>query len=163
MCSAAGVARFRAVGFVHVGREPTGGAMPVRRTTGRSRCATSGSRSDEPPGVARWFGPEPSEIAAARGFVGALVEDPNVRCLAELLVSELATNALVHARSGFEVRVRHGPRLRVEVRDESTAGPVLRIHHPGATGGRGLRLVHALASACGWERRSHGKVVWFEL
>ncbi|CAM5363950.1 ATP-binding protein [Streptomyces abikoensis] len=107
---------------------------------------------------------------------------------AELLTSELVTNALVHTDGGAVVKaaLTGAPgqvrgRLRVEVRDfvpghpalrgpGTEAGPVVREAVPemndiekAATSGRGLLLVHALAD--GWGVRAHGvgKSVWFEL
>ncbi|MER5932913.1 ATP-binding protein [Streptomyces sp. NPDC002054] len=89
---------------------------------------------------------------------------------AVLLLSELVTNAVRHARvpAGREVWVRchRGEgRLRVEVLDADGQLPVSRA--PGVLGesGRGLGLVAALADAVGAEPREGGigKTVWFEL
>jgi anti-sigma regulatory factor (Ser/Thr protein kinase) len=82
----------------------------------------------------------------------------------ELLVSEVATNALIHGAGQVRVRVLdRGPRLRVEVSDDSEAMPALRDVDPHAEGGRGLALVQALAAAWGADGRAGGKTVWFEL
>ncbi len=91
-----------------------------------------------------------------------------VEC-AELGVSELVTNALLHGSGHITVRVR-GTREhpRVEVRDESTEAPVL----PSAAGdgsdddllltfGRGLSIVARSSDAWGAEIEDDGKVVWF--
>ena len=81
-----------------------------------------------------------------------------------LLVSELVTNAVRHARSDrFEVRLDVGPdRLRLEVHDEG-AGFEPRIAPPdGGTGGYGLFIVDRLASRWGVER-DDGGVIWLEL
>ncbi|AXE23650.1 ATP-binding protein [Streptomyces globosus] len=85
---------------------------------------------------------------------------------AELLATELVTNALVHTEYGAEVTVRlAGGRLRVEVGDGAPGRP--RPYVPvvdDATHGRGLALVEALAAAWGVETGTgRGKVVWFEL
>ncbi|MGE7390650.1 ATP-binding protein [Streptomyces sp. NPDC004126] len=87
--------------------------------------------------------------------------------VAELLITEVVTNALVHTDQGAEVSatVRAG-RLRVEVRDHAARLP--RPHVPSAddgTHGRGLVLVQALADAWGVDplAMGSGKVVWFEL
>jgi anti-sigma regulatory factor (Ser/Thr protein kinase) len=83
---------------------------------------------------------------------------------AALLVSEVATNAVLHAY-GREVRVRvlGGARLRVEVFDGSPVLPVQRHAAPGAEGGRGMALVEALAVRWGVEARPTGKTFWFEV
>jgi anti-sigma regulatory factor (Ser/Thr protein kinase) len=82
-----------------------------------------------------------------------------------LLVSELATNAILHAY-GPEIRVRildHGPRLRVEVFDGSPVLPVPRRAHAHAEDGRGLALVQAQAVRWGVETHPDGKTAWFEV
>lgn len=88
----------------------------------------------------------------------------NAAEIAQLLVSELVTNAVLHAQSGIEVVVRHGGRrLRVEVGDASRTPPVLRRHDEDAMTGRGLSLVDQLSEAWGVERNADGKRVWFEV
>jgi anti-sigma regulatory factor (Ser/Thr protein kinase) len=80
----------------------------------------------------------------------------------ELLVSEVATNAVLHAY-GPEIRVLdRALRLRVEVFDGSPVLPLPR-HAPSAEGGRGLALVEALAVAWGTDARPDGKTAWFEI
>ncbi|MCB5168779.1 ATP-binding protein [Streptomyces bambusae] len=85
--------------------------------------------------------------------------------VAELLTTELVTNALVHTDQGAEVTASLvGSRLRVEVRDFTTRHP--RPYVPSAddgTHGRGLLLVESLAEAWGVSALGSGKVVWFEL
>ncbi|MEU8772575.1 ATP-binding protein [Streptomyces sp. NPDC048606] len=87
--------------------------------------------------------------------------------VAELLVTELVTNALVHTDHGAEVSASvRAARLRVEVRDFNPQR--VRPFVPSAddgTHGRGLLLVEALADAWGVDPLAlgRGKVVWFEL
>jgi anti-sigma regulatory factor (Ser/Thr protein kinase) len=88
----------------------------------------------------------------------ALVDD------ARLVVTELATNAVVHAGSSFSVDVR--PRaggVRVSVHDASSVTPTLRDVGSLALAGRGLRLVEAIATDWGIELETDGKTVWAEL
>ena len=83
---------------------------------------------------------------------------------AALLVSEVATNALVHGAGRIEVRVLvTGRVLRVEVADASTDLPAPRRGGTLDEGGRGLTLVDVLASSWGAEADELGKVVWFEV
>ena len=84
---------------------------------------------------------------------------------AVLIVSELTTNAIVHAKSSPSVSVSAGTgTVRISVRDAQPA-LVPRVAHPTPTSpsGRGLALVAGLASAWGSERADEGKVVWAEL
>ncbi|MER6804695.1 MULTISPECIES: ATP-binding protein [Streptomyces] len=85
--------------------------------------------------------------------------------IAELLTSELVTNALVHTDREAVLTATVGPRgLRVEVRDFVAREP--RRCVPDAddgTHGRGLVLVESLADAWGVRAHGVGKVVWFAL
>ena len=108
----------------------------------------------------------PRSVAAVRRFAVEACGDcaDDVRDTVALLVSEVATNALVHGTGDVQVRVaRRGPVLRVEVADGSTQAPLPRSADPDAEGGRGLALVDALASDWGTEVTGTGKTVWFEL
>ncbi len=81
-----------------------------------------------------------------------------------LLVSELATNALLHGRG--EVRLRVLPvdgGVRVEVHDASRTLPSLRHPRPDEEGGRGIALVDTLATTWGADACDDGKTVWFVL
>jgi DNA-binding NarL/FixJ family response regulator len=85
----------------------------------------------------------------------------------QLLVSELVTNAVVHARSDAQVAVRLLPEvLRIEVVDRGEVTTTTEAKPPtdvGAESGRGLFLVETLASSWGVERIEGGKSVWFEV
>lgn len=83
---------------------------------------------------------------------------------ATLLVSEVVTNAILHAGSEIELRLTTAPHhLRVEVRDTSMLVPALRRYQADAVTGRGLELVETVAAAWGVIPEPDGKVVWFEL
>ncbi|MBC9726512.1 ATP-binding protein [Streptomyces sp. TRM68367] len=85
--------------------------------------------------------------------------------IAELLTSELVTNALVHTDDDAVLTATVGPGvLRVEVRDFVTRRPRLRVPNADeSTNGRGLVLVQSLADAWGVRPHGVGKSVWFEL
>lgn len=98
-------------------------------------------------------------VAALRqgGYGEALVQD------AALVVSELATNAVLHAGSPFSLSVRvEESILRLAVHDTSPIGAMPDrglIARPG----RGLGLIDALAAGWGAQVAAEGKVVWAEL
>ncbi|MGW4566853.1 ATP-binding protein [Streptomyces sp. NPDC004561] len=83
---------------------------------------------------------------------------------AELLVSELVTNALRHTRGPLRLnlRLRHS-RLLCEVEDTEPASPVRNTAAPDAEGGRGTELLDMLADAWASTRTATGKTIWFEL
>jgi len=88
-----------------------------------------------------------------------------LRASAELLTSEIVTNALVHARTEIIVGVFDTDgRLRVEVADGlSVSLPAPSDPDPEASRGRGLWLIDAIATDWGVESVEAGKLVWFEL
>lgn len=110
----------------------------------------------------------PASPGLAREFVlGALEREgkPALGEVASLLVSELVTNAYLHARSEVEVQIEcHGDDVEVAVSDASPRPPrVIRSRGDGTATGRGLQLVDALAAEWGAETGSNGKTVWFHL
>jgi PAS domain S-box-containing protein len=119
--------------------------------------------------VGRSLPPDPGSAAAARRFVADVlggwslsVDDVDV---AELLVSELVTNAVLHTAGGIDVRVRQEcGAVRVSVADES-GERVARLESAevDGTSGRGLLLVDQLSARWGVDEGGIGKTVWFEL
>lgn len=115
------------------------------------------------------FAAEADSALAARRFVSSVLArrpyEGRVRAAdAKLVVSELATNAVVHAGTPFTVSVRcNGPTARISIRDWSTAQPVVRNGALHALSGRGLHLVAALAVDWGIDADPDGKTVWAEL
>ncbi|MEU3185031.1 SpoIIE family protein phosphatase [Streptomyces sp. NPDC006923] len=114
---------------------------------------------------------EPERLAGARRQVRELLhdwtDDEQVDS-AELMVSEMVTNVLVHTDSDAllvaEAGGEHGERrLRVEVADTSDALPHRRTPGELASGGRGLLLMEILADAWGVVPQGEGKSIWFEL
>lgn len=83
---------------------------------------------------------------------------------AALMTSELATNAVMHARSSYTLSIDlDGSHVRVEVRDASAEPPrVSHVDPLGENGGRGLAIVDAIADRWGSEPNIYGKAVWFE-
>jgi DNA-binding NarL/FixJ family response regulator len=110
---------------------------------------------------------DPASPGRARDFVRktlvrwsheAAVED------AELLATELVTNAVVHAKSAVEVRVRRlSDRVRVEVADTGQGALHLREADDEDVSGRGLLLVEGLSRAWGTISDGATKIVWFEI
>jgi anti-sigma regulatory factor (Ser/Thr protein kinase) len=114
--------------------------------------------------------PDPAAVAQARRFLRRTLHDwaidDDTTDTAVLCLSELVTNAMVHAHTDCVVRVllEEGV-LTTTVRDggspdAASAGPPeepLRVH------GRGLLLVDALASRWGSELDTVGTTVWFVL
>ena len=91
--------------------------------------------------------------------------DADARDAVILLVSELVTNAVVHARSTVTIDLAvldDGP-VHVNVRDESTVHPTTRRHLPDRPGGRGMHLLESLAARWGVEVSKTGKSIWFEV
>ncbi|MFI1710314.1 ATP-binding protein [Streptomyces griseoruber] len=84
---------------------------------------------------------------------------------AELLTSELVTNALVHTDDEAVLTATVSPAgLRVEVRDSVPGRPRPTVATADdGTHGRGLVLVQSLADSWGVRAQGAGKVVWFEL
>lgn len=111
--------------------------------------------------------PDRAAAAKARHFVGETMQAWNFDEVipdAELLVSELVTNAVLHARSTSRVTIeRNGNTLRVSVFDTSLTRPRLRNYGPEAVTGRGLLLVDRIARRWGVEQLPTGKTVWFEI
>jgi anti-sigma regulatory factor (Ser/Thr protein kinase) len=77
------------------------------------------------------------------------------------VVSELATNCTLHARSDFEIRLSvDGGCVRVEAVDRLPGGPQARTYSSTSTTGRGLRIVEGLSSSWGVVSTADGKTVW---
>ncbi|GAA3058423.1 SpoIIE family protein phosphatase [Kitasatospora albolonga] len=82
---------------------------------------------------------------------------------AELMVSELVTNALLHAEAPRRLRLFRDRTLTVEVADSGGQAPRLRTAAEQDEGGRGMHLVSELAHRWGTRQTKDGKVVWAEL
>jgi len=90
---------------------------------------------------------------------------PEAEEAARLLVSELVTNCVRHAHTMITLAVDvDDDSVAVAVGDDIDDEPVMQDVDAHATGGRGLRLVDALAGEWGVHQRPNGgKIVWFRL
>jgi signal transduction histidine kinase/DNA-binding response OmpR family regulator/anti-sigma regulatory factor (Ser/Thr protein kinase) len=78
-----------------------------------------------------------------------------------LAVSELVTNAIRHATTPIELRMRRtGQLIVVDVYDSASAPPAARDASPDVPNGRGLRLLEAVAHSWGTRPTGNGKSVW---
>lgn len=153
--------------------------LELAGTTARAMRAvlTSGSGAQQPPstppdGRHAWTRVDPTTLAPreARHFLrDRLVEWGAPRGVlerAELCLSEVVTNAVLHARTPVGVLVAlDGDRLRVVVEDGGRDQQVRRraVPEPDEVGGRGLLLVDELSSEWGSEQSGQGTTVWFEV
>src|SRR5690349_3290641 len=110
---------------------------------------------------------DPRSVRAARQHVRTALTSAGLHDLldsATLAVSEVVTNAIVHA--GTEVRLRvftDDAAARVEVEDRGLQLPVRRDYSDAAGTGRGLAMVEDVVSRWGVLELADGKVVWFEV
>lgn len=112
--------------------------------------------------------PEPISARIARHFVKAvLLESGRLGWIeaAELAVTEIVANAVLHAHTPLRVTTRlFGDELRVEVRDNNPALPLQRSYDLHASTGRGMEMVAAVTTAHGTRALgADGKVVWFSI
>jgi anti-sigma regulatory factor (Ser/Thr protein kinase) len=91
--------------------------------------------------------------------------EPDVAAVLELLVSELVTNAVVHAGGPLVTVALYGwgDRTLVDVHDTSTQLPQVRRTQEMAEAGRGLQLIALLAHSYGWALTRTGKHCWVEV
>ena len=118
----------------------------------------------------REFSGHAEQVAAARRFVASAIHGGGpARDVSRLLVSEAATNAVLHSASGdggtFSVAYLISDHLlRVEVLDGGgPTSPHRRVHHLESMTGRGLDLFDALSDRWGVDGTPDGWTVWFEL
>ncbi len=107
-------------------------------------------------------------VARARAFVRdhcAQFEVSETVCdTAVLLVSELVTNAVEHARSRVRLAVAvSSVRVHVEVGDQNASLPAVRHPDSSAVHGRGMAIVDVLAGDWGVRPEARGKTIWFDL
>jgi len=110
--------------------------------------------------------PVPVSNRDARRFLRHFLDDNGLHGdfadSAELALSEVVTNAVLHAHTEFEVALHLADGvLRVAVTDRNPQLPVQRRYADQATTGRGMDLVAAYARDCGVDAGPDGKIVWF--
>jgi anti-sigma regulatory factor (Ser/Thr protein kinase) len=110
----------------------------------------------------------PDSVSAARSFVSVTLESEgatDAAWTAVQIVSELATNAVVHAATSFTVTVVVDYGLvRVAVTDAKPAVTATRRHFSDyTTTGRGLRLIERMSRAWGVDTTETSKTVWCEI
>ncbi|MGW3633483.1 ATP-binding SpoIIE family protein phosphatase [Streptomyces sp. NPDC005122] len=107
-----------------------------------------------------------SEVARARDLASLQLARwglPEAAFLAELVVSELVTNAIRYGGSPVQLRLIRHDTLICEVSDGSNTAPHLRRARTFDEGGRGLFIVAQLAERWGTRQQSDGKTIWAEL
>ena len=107
---------------------------------------------------------EPGSVPTARRWVRSALTSwglPDTGWTAAQVVSELATNVMLHARSAFTLTVSlDDRRVRLEVEDGSPVTLQARRYGATATTGRGLHIVESLSLEWGSAPRDGGKTVW---
>ncbi|MGW0711933.1 SpoIIE family protein phosphatase [Streptomyces sp. NPDC002643] len=120
----------------------------------------------DPDRVATWeLPPDPSLVGGVRASALRQLTDwglDEAAFSAELILSELITNAIRHGAGPIRVRLLHHRTLVCEVSDASNTAPHLRRAASTDEGGRGLFLVAQLAQSWGTRYLPEGKVIWAE-
>lgn len=104
--------------------------------------------------------------AQARLWLRGLLGDAPAEVVgdATLLISELVTNAVLHAAPPIEVRLYRAQNLvTVAVSDGSAEPGVVHAARPSDEGGRGLLLVERIAARWGTDVATDRKTTWAEL
>ncbi|MGW2169509.1 SpoIIE family protein phosphatase [Streptomyces sp. NPDC001705] len=108
---------------------------------------------------------DPALVARARALAARQLDEWGLESIAfttELIISELVTNAIRHARGPIALRLIHTESLICEVSDGSLSAPHLRRARTTDEGGRGLFLIAQLASSWGTRYARDGKTIWAE-
>lgn len=112
------------------------------------------------------FPADARSVRAARQFVldAGWSHDEATSLRLATVVSELVTNAVLHARTPFKVKISaFDDSIRIDVSDQSPNLPMRRPYQLTEITGRGLHIVEKLADRWGVAQDGPGKTVWFEL
>ncbi|NBM17478.1 SpoIIE family protein phosphatase [Streptomyces sp. GC420] len=117
--------------------------------------------------VATWELPsDPAAVAGARAEATARLRAwqlHDIAFTAELVISELVTNAIVYGQPPVQLRLIHDASLICEVSDSSSTAPHMRRARTFDEGGRGLLLVAQFAERWGTRHHAGGKTIWAEI
>ncbi|MFE5812697.1 SpoIIE family protein phosphatase [Streptomyces sp. NPDC056479] len=120
----------------------------------------------EPDRIASWdVSTDPAVVSEVRAAAMRQLADwglDEAAFAAELMLSELVTNAIRHGTGPIQVRLLHDRTLICEVSDTSDTAPHLRRAATTDEGGRGLFLVAQLSQSWGTRYTPQGKVIWAE-
>jgi anti-sigma regulatory factor (Ser/Thr protein kinase) len=164
-------------GVSRVGFLAASAPQGMRQVSGLLPAQPAAADTDYPlaqPSAICLLGPRPEAVKTSRDFTRARLADwdmPVLADVAELVVSELVTNALRHGvPSARDLVGEHCIRLRLlaqapfmmcMVTDPGSDIPVLRESEPTSESGRGLNVVEACSVRWGWHLLDDGgKVVW---
>jgi len=117
--------------------------------------------------LASWyFPPESVSVMAARTQTMELLAELEIEHTfeAQAIVDELAANAVVHAKTEFEVAIeRWRGGIRIIVRDCSELEPAMQTPDLLAESGRGLFMIDGFADSWGYHPTEQGKCIWADL
>ncbi|MFJ4541378.1 SpoIIE family protein phosphatase [Streptomyces tibetensis] len=120
----------------------------------------------DPDRIATWeLSADPALVGEVRAAAVRWLSDRGLdetAFAAELILSELITNAVRHGAAPIRVRLLYGRTLICEVSDASNTAPHLRRAASTDEGGRGLFLVAQLSQSWGTRYLPEGKVIWAE-
>jgi hypothetical protein len=147
----------------------TGGSARPREAPGEHAV-----QSYDPPGgprssviATRTFPPELGSVRAARHVTARVLDEAPESGLADdaaIVVTELAANAVLHARTGFTLTIaRSASGVTIAVRDGRPLTPGRDGRRFDVKAGHGLSVVAQVARAWAVEAVPEGKVVWAEL
>ncbi|MFJ6894459.1 SpoIIE family protein phosphatase [Streptomyces hokutonensis] len=139
-------------------------ALPTPHSSDDVTLLVARTRALPPANIARWDVPDdPAAVSAIRAAALRQLSEwglDEAAFTTELVLSELVSNAIRHAKGPIQVRLLRDRALICEVSDGSSTAPHLRHAADTDEGGRGLFLVAQFADRWGTRYTPHGKVIW---